>query len=77
MQVLWPVISAERAELQWDLSQAMSHLLTTVTSRSHVLNTCTRKNLKFGGLNTGWSTTPHPPTKKVSTLDRSLEGYRY
>ena len=22
------------------------------------------KILKFGGLNTGWSTTPHPPTKK-------------
>ena len=35
------------------------------------------KILKFGGLNTGWSTTPHPPTKKASTSDCSLEGYRY
>ena len=35
------------------------------------------KTLKFGGLNTGWSTTPHPPTKKVSASDRSLEGYQY
>ena len=35
------------------------------------------KITKFGGLNTGWSTTPHPPTKKVSASDRSLEGYRY
>ena len=25
---------------------------------------CTRKNLEFGGLNTGWSTTPHPPQRK-------------
>ena len=42
----------------------MSHLLTTVMSRGHALNMCTHKNLKFGGLNTGWSTTPHPPTKE-------------
>ena len=35
------------------------------------------KTLKFGGLNTGWSTTPHPPTKKASASDHSLEGYQY
>ena len=49
MQVLWPVINAERAELQQDLSQATSHLLTTVASHSHALNTCTRKNIKIQG----------------------------
>ena len=35
------------------------------------------KILKLGGLNTGWSTTPHPPTKKASASDHSLGGYRY
>ena len=35
------------------------------------------KTLKFGGLNTGWSTTPHPPTKKASASDHLLEGYQY
>ena len=49
MQVLWPIITAEQAELQQDLSQAMSHLLTTVASRSHTLNTCTHKNIKIRG----------------------------
>ena len=38
---------------------------------------CILKNLRFGGLNTGWSTTPHPPTKKASAPDHSLEGYLY
>ena len=67
----------ERAKLQWDLSRTASRLLTTVMSRGHALNTCIRKSLKFGGLNTSWSTTAHPPTKKASASDRSLEGNRY
>ena len=29
---------------------------------------CTHKKLKFGGLNTGWSTTPHPPTKRLPRI---------
>ena len=49
MQVLWPIINAERAELQQDLSQATSHLLTTVASCSHALNACTHKNIKIRG----------------------------
>ena len=49
-------------------------LLRTVITHSIRVSV---KILKFGGLNTSWSTTPHPPTKKASTSDRSLEGYRY
>ena len=77
MRVLQPVINAGRAKLKQDVGQTASRLLTPVVSRSHALNTCTQKIVKFGGLNTSWSTTPHPPTTKASTPDRSLEGYRY
>ena len=49
MQVLWPVISAEQAKLQRDLSQTASHLLPTVMSCGHALNTCTHENFKIWG----------------------------
>ena len=45
-------------------------LRAMITHPKHI-----RKNLKFGGLNTGWSITPHPSTNKASAPDRSLEGY--
>ena len=44
----------------------------TPAGHGHALNTCTHENFKIRG-----STTPHPPTRKASASDHSLEGYRY
>ena len=63
------------SQTQAGVSQTASHLLTTVMSHSHALNACNHK--KFGGTQHQLEYTPHPPTKKASAPDRSLEGYQF
>ena len=65
------------SQTQVDISQIVSRLLTTVQAVIMHSVRVSVKILKFGGLNTGWSTTPRSPTKKASASDHSLKGYQY
>ena len=54
-----------------------SCLPTTVVSRGHAHNTCTRKNFKPWGTQHRLEYYPSSPTRKASAPDHSLEGYWY